>query len=162
MTGHQSRFIHQIPAQLRAVFQTAIDRFQLGEMSLHGPAHWMRVFQNATLLAEETADADLDVCQNFALLHDCERWNEGADPEHGARAAMYAMELQKSGLVSLSTQQMAKLCEACTHHASGRVSSDPTVGVCWDADRLDLPRVGAAVDRKYLSTMAAKNVWWIQ
>jgi uncharacterized protein len=50
------------------------------------------------------------------------------------------------------------LCEACTYHADGQVSDDPTIGVCWDADRLDLPRVGIGIDRKYLSTAAARSI----
>ncbi|MBB6018173.1 hypothetical protein HNQ04_003450 [Deinococcus radiopugnans ATCC 19172] len=31
---------------------------------------------------------------------------------------------------------------ACKHHASGQTTDEPTLGACWDADRLDLPRVG--------------------
>jgi hypothetical protein len=38
------------------------------------------------------------------------------------------------------------------------VTDDPTVGACWDADRLDLPRVGVTVDPRLLSTAAARNL----
>lgn len=31
---------------------------------------------------------------------------------------------------------------ACRDHEFGRTSSDPTIGSCWDANRLDLDRVG--------------------
>ena len=42
-------------------------------------------------------------------------------------------------------------------HADGTVSSDPTVGACWDADRLDLPRVGITPRPELFSTEAARN-----
>ncbi len=40
-------------------------------------------------------------------------------------------------------------------HTFGLCSDDPTVGVCWDADRLHLPRVGTTVDPELISTAAA-------
>ena len=39
--------------------------------------------------------------------------------------------------------------------ANGLVSEDPTVGACWDADRLDLPRVGIQPDPALFSTARA-------
>ena len=46
---------------------------------------------------------------------------------------------------------------ACEEHTNGGVGSDPTVGVCWDADRLNLWRVGIEPDPRLLSTQAAKS-----
>jgi uncharacterized protein len=150
--------------RLQLVLETANARFRLGysslrgpEHSMHGPAHWLRVLQHATSLAEQTAGADLEVCQLFALLHDCERWNDGIDSDHGARAAAHGTTIRETILRDLSEAQCNKLCEACAHHASGTVSADPTIGACWDADRLDLPRIGVKVDPKYLSTLTAKR-----
>ena len=40
-------------------------------------------------------------------------------------------------------------------HTDGTISDDPTIGCCWDADRLDLPRVGMQPDPALLSTEAA-------
>jgi hypothetical protein len=37
------------------------------------------------------------------------------------------------------------------------LKGDPLVGVCWDADRLDLWRVGIKPDPRDLSTEAAKR-----
>jgi uncharacterized protein len=42
------------------------------------------------------------------------------------------------------------------------VSEHPTIGTCWDADRLDLGRVGARPDPKYMSTEARKRAARIQ
>jgi hypothetical protein len=43
------------------------------------------------------------------------------------------------------------------HHTDGHITDDPLVGACWDADRLDLPRVGIAPDPRYLSTQAGRS-----
>ena len=37
---------------------------------------------------------------------------------------------------------MGLLAFACEEHTNGGIGPDPTVGVCWDADRLNLWRVG--------------------
>ena len=62
------------------------------------------------------------------------------------------------GLISKS--QIELLMEACAKHNDGEVSEDPTIGVCWDADRLDLLRVGIIPLDKYLSTKAGKEMKW--
>ena len=81
----------------------------------------------------------------FALLHDSMRLNDSIDPEHGPRAAAFAGELHAEGVLHATPGQLELLQYACFEHTNGLVSSDPTVGVCWDADRLDLPRVGIRI-----------------
>jgi hypothetical protein len=51
---------------------------------------------------------------------------------------------------------MDTLTEALTHHDKGLVSKDPTIGVCWDADRLTLWRLNRQPDPALLSTPAAR------
>ena len=43
------------------------------------------------------------------------------------------------------------LAEALSPPLDGRVSDDPTIGTCWDADRLHLPRVAIEPDRAFFS-----------
>jgi uncharacterized protein len=43
-------------------------------------------------------------------------------------------------------------------HAEGHTSDDPTIGVCWDADRLDLGRVGMRPRARYMSTAAGRKL----
>jgi hypothetical protein len=45
---------------------------------------------------------------------------------------------------------------ACVRHTDGETTTDPTIGCCWDADCLDLDRVGIKPEAEYLSTMAGK------
>ena len=41
---------------------------------------------------------------------------------------------------------------ACVWHTHGLLNNDPTIGTCWDADRLDLARVGIQPDAHFMST----------
>jgi uncharacterized protein len=49
------------------------------------------------------------------------------------------------------------LCEALALHSNGFTEADITVRTCWDADRLDLGRVGIYPDAKFLCTQTAKD-----
>ena len=126
--------------------------------SLHGLRHWLQVEKNAVMLGKNTPGCDMEVARLFALLHDCRRQNEGRDPEHGARAAGFAQELFDRGMLGLDPGRLATLKYAMTHHNNGQVSDDPTIGVCWDADRLDLPRVGTMLDAALMSTRYGREL----
>lgn len=91
--------------------------------------------------------------EHFALLHDCRRVNESTDPEHGQRAAQYALTLA----LDLRPDQLALLTQACARHELGEVTRDPTIGACWDADRLELSRLRRRPIARLLSTTAACN-----
>ena len=51
--------------------------------------------------------------------------------------------------------RFSSLDEALRLHSHGHVSADPTIGTCWDADRLHLPRVWIEPDPARFSTTAA-------
>jgi hypothetical protein len=44
-----------------------------------------------------------------------------------------------------------------SRRGGGGTTSDPTIGACWDADRLDLWRLGRRPDPMLLSTPAARD-----
>ena len=46
---------------------------------------------------------------------------------------------------------------ACAGHTHDRTHPDITIQTCWDADRLDLGRVGITPQPNYLCTDAAKR-----
>ncbi|OLV17482.1 hypothetical protein [Deinococcus marmoris] len=127
--------------------------FELGALSLHGPMHWQRVEQNAVKLAEASG-GDVKVCRWFAVFHDAARVAEDQDKDHGARGAALVMKYRHR--LPLNEAQCFLLIEACRGHELGRVSEDPTIGACWDADRLELPRVGIMPRVELMSTEAGK------
>ena len=132
-------------------------KFELGVDSIHGIGHWHRVANLGLMLAEKTG-ADKHVISLFAYLHDSNRENELMDPEHGARAADFVLELHKSGTIDVSKKQLEQLTYACRYHSDPTAKSeDITVMTCWDADRLDLWRVGETPDPARLNTDAARD-----
>ena len=141
--------------QMDAVRQAAVDRLVLTADGIHGIKHWERVRENGLYLAKHNG-ADPLVVELFAYLHDCCRESECSDPEHGARAAEFAAQ-ERGKLLVLNDDQFELLSFACEHHEKGRLSDDATVGACWDADRLDLGRVGRRPNRMYLSTTRARH-----
>jgi uncharacterized protein len=131
--------------------------FECDPTSVHGAWHWRAVESNGTQLCRWTG-ADLAVVRCFALLHDCCRRDDGADPRHGVRAANHLPEFAKelAVLKGLDEKQMRLLDIAIRRHVDGKVSDDPTIGTCWDADRLELGRVGIVPDERLMSTAAGK------
>jgi uncharacterized protein len=134
----------------QALWKTVADQFPLGLESIHGPAHWCRVERNGLLVATRSK-ADPIVVRLFAVFHDSRRENEGSDPEHGARGAQLA-ELFRGQHYELDDEAFAKLIHACTWHTHEGKHDDPTIGTCYDADRLDLGRVGIIPEPDYMST----------
>ena len=123
---------------------------------IHGLEHWQHVERNGLYLARFSG-ADPLVVSCFAYCHDCMRENDGFDPEHGPRGAKYAKSLG-ANFLELSKKQLETLCLACETHTSGSSTEDITVGTCWDADRLDLGRIGIVPDKKFLQTKEAKRI----
>ena len=93
----------------------------------------------------------------FAFLHDSQRHSDNLDPLHGRRAADFAIQLRQQGLVhELDGREFEWLCEAMRLHSDGHTVGEVTILACWDADRLDLGRVGIAPQPDRLCTTAAR------
>jgi uncharacterized protein len=140
---------------LRQVLKAVLQRYALPWHGPHGVAHWARVLENGLYLAEFTR-AKTEVVQLFAVLHDSQRTQEGADPAHGPLAAEFAVTLQ-GRFFHLPDADLAVLCTACAGHTTERTHPDVTIQTCWDADRLDLGRVRVTPNPKYLCTEAARR-----
>jgi uncharacterized protein len=121
----------------------------------HGISHWRRVRDNGLFLAESSG-ADTEVVELFAVFHDCRRLNEGRDPGHGARGAQLAVEMRGEWF-QMDDEPFEHLLMACRAHTAGLTEAHPTVQTCWDADRLDLGRVGVIPRADRLCTRAAKD-----
>ncbi len=133
-----------------------IDLSGASRQGIHGPGHWARVERNGLLIIAENG-GDPDILRLFALFHDSRRINDHIDPGHGARGARFAESL-RGELSSISDEGFDLLCEACEGHTDVIHHADPTIQACWDADRLDLPRVGISPDSKYLNTAFAMRL----
>ena len=131
------------------------EKFALDWNGVHGAPHWARVRINGLSLAPLT-NARTDVIELFSFFHDSCRENDYEDPDHGQRAADFASGL-RNRVFNIDDSGFTLLLKACETHSAGKLQEDPTVQTCWDADRLDLWRVGITPDPKRLATTAARN-----
>lgn len=145
-----STLLHDHSAILAAVLRD----YALPVHGYHGVVHWARVLENGLRIAE-TSGADAEVVTLFALFHDARRVNEHHDPGHGQRGGDLAFSLRGT-LVHLDDARFDLLYEACRLHTDGLLDGDPTLQACWDADRLDLGRVGIDPEPPRLCTDAAR------
>jgi len=133
-----------------------VSQFALSTRGIHGPMHWGRVMENGIRLSGETG-ANRKVVALFAFFHDSKRISDGHDTEHGLRGADFAAAMRGT-LFELSDDEMDLLHYACKYHSDGLLDADVTVQTCWDADRLDLGRVGVTPRADRLCTEAARQV----
>lgn len=127
------------------------------ELQWHGAPHWVRVARWGQRLIAAEAEVEPAVVLLFSLLHDAARQQDGHDPEHGPRAAQLARSLNGDAF-TLAPDRLDLLAHACEHHAGGELSEQPTVAVCWDADRLDIGRYGYSIDPELLSTGTGREL----
>jgi uncharacterized protein len=138
------------------IIQEILETYTLPLRGHHGVVHWARVLENGQRLAAATG-AKMDVVTLFALFHDSRRVNEFSDFGHGHRGATYARSL-RGKLIHLDDTDFELLFEACRLHTDGLTEGDITLQVCWDADRLDLGRVGITPEPGLLCTDAAREL----
>ena len=132
------------------------DQFLLEWKGIHGVSHWARVRRNGLLIAKDHG-AETRVIEYFSFLHDSRRFDEDSDPDHGKRAAEFAMSL-RSTYVDLSDTSFFLLVTACEGHTHEGYHDNVTIQTCWDADRLDLGRVGITPDPDRMGTEKAKQL----
>lgn len=143
--------------EMNRIVQSILSEYRLNLRGTHGVWHWLRVRSNGLALADATPDADCEVVELFALLHDSQRFDEYEDLEHGARAAVFVERLSAEGIITLGRARLKTLMKACAGHTIEARSKNPTIGCCYDADRLDLSRLGDAPDDRYMSTKASAD-----
>jgi uncharacterized protein len=155
---------------------------------LHGEQHWRRVLHNAYFLAEaelgDLSEEDEAVIHLFSLFHDSQRFGDGDDEGHGGRGTSllvgalnipFHMRLRfrdpygnrRNFQVEMSS--VVRAVHACVYHTEALPSfldakldvpfaGDTTQQICFDADRLDLPRVGTRPSPRYLFTDTARRM----
>ena len=135
---------------IEIIREFAIRHMKMGKESIHGIDHWDRVARNGEAL--HVPGADMEVVSCFAYLHEVERQSDAYDVEHGPKAAELIDQIRKSVLGFLDDKQIGLLKDACTFHTTVPRTGNPTIDACFDADRLDLPRVGIVPDPNRMAT----------
>lgn len=129
------------------------------ELVTHGPDHWRRVANNGLHLMRECKGADPVVVFLFSLFHDSMRENEHKDDGHGGRGCDFFYEIGREWpeAYDLRGMQNAEIGWACIRHTDDIHHPNRTIGLCWDADRLDLMRVNKYPDPEYLNRGYSKK-----
>ncbi len=125
-----------------------------GGLVLHGVSHLRRVAILSGRLANAVGE-DVESAVVMGFLHDCARRNDKNDIEHARDSEVLARGLVERFYPHLDVD---RICEAIAGHADGEVTSDPFTGCLWDADRMELKRIGRTIDLDLLSTKVAKRL----
>ena len=132
------------------------------DSTIHGPAHWARVVQFGTRLARiiPLSREETFCVQLFGWTHDLARLDDGMDPQHGPAGARYLAEVIETTGLEVPEGGAEVVARAIRHHSDGVTAGEAarlgwleglpwererallTIGACWDADRLDLLRLG--------------------
>jgi uncharacterized protein len=144
-----------VQPDLRAVLDAVRILSPSSRSPFHGEEHWRRVATNGLDMAAEVG-ADPLLVVLFGIFHDSMRFSEHRDDGHGRRGGFLARCLNAE-LMGLLDERLDLLDLACGSHTDGTTSDDPTIGVCWDADRLDLCRLGRRVDPVAMSTAPGRT-----
>jgi uncharacterized protein len=152
--GKNLLFMEKKMLNTEGILREVLNTYVLPVRGRHGVVHWARVLDNGLRLAESTG-ANVQVVTLFALFHDSRRVNEKRDEGHGLRGGEFARTLRATHL-DLIDQDFELLFQACHFHTDGHTEGDVTLQTCWDADRLDLGRVGITPKPELLCTDAAR------
>jgi len=135
--------------------------FKLDLYGDHGIYHWQRVFLNTQKLAKYY-NVTSEIFELFSILHDSKRENEYQDINHGKRASEFVKELIERKYIKLDTIDEQRLIYACVNHTKPDMTNllynDIIVQICFDADKMDIERVGIIPDKKYFLTQYAKEL----
>ncbi len=123
---------------------------QANSFEIHGDKHWRGVVHIGLNLARLDPRVDPLMVFLFGLFHDLQRANEGNDFDHGRRAGSYVLR-EGSSFSFIPPDKIDILAEACSGHVDGDLSSHPSIGACWDADRLSLWRLSIEPKPEFLS-----------
>jgi len=130
--------------------------YRLHWNGIHGWAHWVRVWENGQRLSQQNG-ADQTVVALFAFTHDMARNSDGADWEHGPRAAGRIKNKLQGTYFDLDLHALEQLVTAVEYHTQGLCEGDITIQTCWDSDRLDLGRAGIVPNPSRLCTKEARR-----
>jgi uncharacterized protein len=122
----------------------------------HGMDHFLDVARSAGEIAAVTPGANFVGAVLAAAYHDLGRYHDNPDPEHGRRSAKivkrYDLLVPWRSLINEK-----EVLDAIKYHTDGKVTTNPTMGSLWDADRLELHRVGILPDPRLMSTVEGKK-----
>ena len=150
----------------------ALRPFALMDSKIHGVDHWARVCRFGEYLADRiNLPPQYSECVTvFAWTHDLARYDDDGGREHAIAGAKYLDKVIPTVFPLLSGSQISIIRTAIYYHSHGYAADEgqyagwfddlegkkgtilDTMACCWDADRLDLLRIGIEPDPYRMST----------
>lgn len=127
-------------------------------LNIHGIPHLRRVAVTAGRIAASIGE-DIESAVVAGFLHDCARNDDGGGTRHAHDSAVLAKKLLSMFYPHLDA---IRLYDAIAQHADGITTKDLLIACVWDADRLDLRRLGIEVNPDLLSTSIARRIVMIR
>ena len=141
--------------------------------AIHGVAHWTRVHRYGLLLAATLglSESEKVTIALFAWTHDLARTDDGGGNQHAIDGAKYVEVLTSTLFTNFPEDTLDIVRHAIRYHSDGMNAEEAlyelpieqystwtretilnTLGCCWDADRLDLLRLGIVPHEAKMST----------
>lgn len=140
--------------------------------AIHGVAHWTRVHRYGLLLAEslQLSDDEKMAVALFAWTHDLARTDDGGGNQHAIDGAKYVEVITQKIFDNFPDHILDIVRSAIRYHSDGMCAEEALhefpmekystfsrdeilniLGCCWDADRLDLLRLGIIPKASHMS-----------
>ncbi len=149
-----------------------LSRYWSFNSRIHGARHWAHVACLGRKLAEQNDldGASLRCINAFGWTHDLWRTHDGSGNEHAQDGGIHFLNLDCDLIQQLSEAEQQLVARAIRYHSDGYIACEAydlglfdgidlpeqwvidTVGCCWDADRLDLNRLGSEPKAELMST----------
>ena len=147
--------------------------------SLHGIAHWTRVHRYGLLLADSLglSEAEKLAIALFGWTHDLARTDDGGGNQHSLDGAKYVHVVTKTLFNDFPEDILNIISCAIRYHSDGMNAEEAlhelpianhsnwshesvlnVISCCWDADRLDLLRLGIVPDESKMSTIYWRDI----
>ena len=111
-----------------------VKEFFSGESSGHDYFHTMRVYNNAKLLVSKNSDADFEICELSALLHDVD--DRKISPETTKNKDNARKFLKENNIDDETTERICKIIGQISF-SDGLIPDTLEGKIVQDADRLD-------------------------
>lgn len=145
------------PSDWDRLLAEARDGARLAHEPMHGEPHWRAVAWAGLRIRAHAPGVSPGVLVAFGLLHDCRRETDDWDPEHGDRAALVAARSRPLKRL-LGAEGRDLVSEACRLHERGMSRPEAlAIGACWDADRVNLVRLGFRLDPRYFTVLTPED-----
>ena len=123
-------------------------------LGIHGIPHLRRVSFIAGRIANFYGE-NVESAVVAGFLHDCARTDDGGGKRHAYDSAVLAKRVLAQFYPHLDS---ARICKCIELHTDGKITTDRLLGSVWDADRLDLSRLGYKIIPELLSTDTARRL----